>query len=66
MTTFTKKYPLYNYSLPDNFDCDFSDQGDLLYVTAFDKNLPANINTVILVYKSAGPAVSALFDVYNL
>jgi hypothetical protein len=37
----TKSYPLYNYTIPDTFDCDFSDKGDLLYITAIDKNLPA-------------------------
>lgn len=37
----TKQYPLYNYTIMDKFDCDFSDEGDLLYITAIDKNLPA-------------------------
>jgi hypothetical protein len=62
----TKNYPLYNYTIPDKFDCDFSDEGDLLYIAALDKNLPADKNTVILVYRSAGPAVSALYDVFHV
>ena len=36
----TKRYPLYNYTILDKFDVDFSDKGDLLYITAIDKNLP--------------------------
>jgi len=65
-THMTKSYPLYNYTILDKFDCDFSDKGDLLYITAVDKNLPAEKNTVILVYRSAGPAVSALYDVFHI
>jgi hypothetical protein len=34
ITHMTKSYPLYNYTIPDKFDCDFSDYGDLLYITA--------------------------------
>lgn len=65
-THMTKSYPLYNYTIPDKFDCDFSDEGDLLYITAIDKALPADKNSVILVYKSAGPAVAALYDVFHI
>lgn len=65
-THMTKQYPLYNYTILDKFDCDFSDEGDLLYITAVDKNLPAEKNTVILVYRSAGPAVSAFYDVFHI
>lgn len=35
-----RTYPVYNYVIPDNFDLDFSDAGDLIYITAEDKNLP--------------------------
>lgn len=62
----SKTYPVYNYTIPEKFDCDFSDEGDLLYVTAVDKNLPAGRNTVILVYKSAVPAVASLYDVFHI
>lgn len=62
----TKGYPLYNYIILDKFDCDFSDKGDLLYITAIDKNLPVDKNTVVLVYRSASPAVSAFYDVFHI
>jgi hypothetical protein len=65
-THMTKAYPLYNYTIPDKFDCDFSDKGDLLYIAAIDKNLPADKNTVILVYRSGTPAVSAFYDVFHI
>ena len=29
-----RTYPVYDYVIPDNFDLDFSDQGDLIYITA--------------------------------
>jgi len=66
ITHMTKNYPLYNYTIPDKFDFDFSDKGDLLFIAAIDKNLPSDKNTVILVYKSAGPAVSAFYDVFHI
>jgi len=62
----SKSYSLYNYTIPDKFDCDFSDEGDLLYITAVDKNLPVEKNSVILVYRSATPAVAALYDVFHI
>ena len=62
----SKTYPLYNSTIPDKFDCDFSDKGDMLYITAVDKNLPETHNAVILVYKSTGPAVSAFYDVFHI
>ena len=62
----TKYYSLFNYTIPDKFDCDFSDEGDLLYITAVDKNLPAEKNSVILVYRSNVPAVAALYDVFHI
>lgn len=65
-THMTKSYPLYNYTILDKFDCDFGDKGDLLYITAIDKQLPADKNTVVLVYRSAGPAVSAFYDVFHI
>ena len=37
-----------------------------MYITAIDKNLPADKNTVILVYRSAGSAVSAFYDVFHI
>lgn len=38
----------------------------MLYVTAIDNNLPVEKNSVILVYRSASPAVAALYDVFHI
>lgn len=38
----------------------------MLYITAVDKKLPPGKNTVILVYKSAVPAVASLYDVFHI
>lgn len=62
----TKSYPLYGYTIPDNFDLDFSDDGNLVYITALDPKLPNTTNSVILVYKSGVPAVSTFYDVFHL
>lgn len=62
----TRKYPLYNYEIPNKFDVDFSDIGDLIYITAIDKNLPKEANSVILVYRAGLPAVAAFYDVYHV
>jgi hypothetical protein len=61
-----KSYPFYNYTIPDKFDLDFSDAGNLIYITAIDKNLPADHNSVILVYRSGYPAVASFYDVFNV
>ena len=62
----TKVYPVYNYTIPDNFDLDFSDRGNLVYITAFDNKLDKDHNTVILVYRSDLNAVSSFYDVFHL
>lgn len=62
----TKVYPTYNYTIPDDFDLDFSDSGNLVYITAYDNNLDKDHNTVILVYKSGFNSVSAFYDVFHL
>jgi hypothetical protein len=36
---FNRIYPTYGYVIPDKFDADFSDTGNLVYITAIDKNL---------------------------
>mgnify|MGYP007068595725 FL=1 len=61
-----KTYPVYNYTIPDNFDLDFSDAGNLIYITAKDKNLPSDHNSVILVYRTGYPAVASFYDVFNV
>lgn len=62
----TKSFPTFGYEIPDKFDLDFSDQGNMIYITAKDNKLPPNQNSVILVYKTGLPAVASLYDVFNL
>jgi hypothetical protein len=45
---------------------DFSDQGDLLYITAIDPKLPEGMDSVILVYTAGLPAVASLYDVFHI
>ena len=65
---FHRTYPLYKdkYVIPDKFDLDFSDEGDLIYITAEDKSLPETHNSVILVYRAGIPSVAAFYDVFNI
>lgn len=62
----TKEFPTFNYTIPDKFDLDFSDTGNLIYITGVDPKLPANQNTIILVYKTGLPEVASLYDVFHL
>ena len=62
----TKNYPTYGYVIPDQFDLDFSDAGNLVYITAIDPKLPSDLNSVILVYRTGFPAVSAFYDVFHV
>ena len=59
-------YPLYHYVIPAKFDLDFSDQGDMIYITAEDKNMPEHMNGVILVYRAGLPSVAVLYDVFHI
>ena len=61
-----KSYPVYNYTIIGKFDIDFSDAGYLIYITAIDKNLPDDHNSVILVYRSGYHAVASFYDVFNV
>jgi hypothetical protein len=62
----TKTYPTYGYIIPDKFDLDFSDNGNLIYITGTDPKLPPTQNTIIMVYRTGLPAVSSLYDVFQL
>lgn len=59
-------YPIYNYVIPDSFDLDFSDAGNLIYITAEDTKLSNDTNSVILIYHAGIPSVSAFYDVFHL
>ena len=61
-----RTYPLYNYTIPDKFELDFSDKGDMIYITAEDKNLPETHNSVILVYRAGLPSISVFYDVFHI
>lgn len=61
-----KVFPTFGYVIPDKFDLDFSDNGNLVYIQAIDPKLPANMNTIIMVYRTGLPAVSSLYDVFQL
>jgi hypothetical protein len=62
----TKAFPTYGYVIQDTFDLDFSDKGNLVYITGVDPKLPADTNSIIMVYRTGYPAVSSLYDVFNL
>lgn len=63
----TRTYPTYNYTIPDKFDLDFSDSGNLVYITARDKNIAdEKRDAVILVYRTQYPAAAAFYDVFHL
>lgn len=63
--TITKNFPTFRYTIPDKFDLDFSDQGNLIYITAIDPHLPQSQNMIILVYKTGLPSVASLYDVFH-
>lgn len=62
----TKVFPTFGYVIPDKFDLDFSDTGNLIYIQALDPKLPEGTNSVILVYRTGLPAVSTFYDVFHL
>ena len=62
----TKVFPTFGYVIPDKFDLDFSDTGNLIYIQALDPKLPEGQNSLILVYRTGLPAVSSLYDVFHL
>jgi len=38
----------------------------MIYITAEDKNMPHNSNSVILVYRAGLPSVAAFYDVFHI
>ena len=58
---------MYNYTIPDKFDLDFSDQGNLVYISAIDHNIAEkDKQAVVLVYRTTFPAAASFYDVFNL
>ena len=62
----TKVFPTYGYEIQDHFDLDFSDQGNLVYITAIDKRLDPDHSSVVMVYRTGYPSVSSFYDVFHL
>lgn len=62
----TKNFPTYGYIIPDKFDLDFSDNGNLIYITAIDTKLPEAQNSIIMVYRTGLPSIASLYDVFHL
>lgn len=58
-----KNFALYYYTIPVDFDLEFSDIGDLFYINAV--NTRTN-STTVLIYRTSNFAVAALYDVINL
>lgn len=58
----TKNYPLYEFTLPAQFDLDISDQGDAIYLTTDGPNGLKDV----FVYRAGYPNVGSLYDVIPL
>lgn len=58
-----KNYPLYGYTLPENYDIDVSDQTDTTYVSVL---APDNQTRQIFVYRGGFPAVASLYDTIQI
>ena len=63
MVVYYKNLYLYNYTIPADFDIEFSDVGDLFYINTIDK--ATNLSTV-LIFRSGRFSVASLYDVINL
>lgn len=54
----TKKYPLYGYKLPANYDFDISNYGNCIYLSTLTQGGDYNV----FVYRSGLPAVGSLYN----
>lgn len=61
--THIKNYPLYGYTLPENYDLDVSDQGDTVYVSVL---APDGETRQIFVYRGGFPTVATLYDTIQI
>jgi len=60
---FFKSLYLYNYTIPTDYDVEFSDVGDLFYINTVDG---ATNLTTVLIFRTGSFAVSSLYDVINI
>lgn len=58
----TKRYPLYGYKLPKNYEFDLSDYGNCVYLSTVSEGGVYNV----FVYRSGYPAVGSLYNQINL
>lgn len=58
----TKKYPLYGYKLPKNYDTDVSEFGNSVFITTVSEGGDYQV----FVYRTGLPAVGALYDIIDL
>ena len=58
----TKRYPLYGYKLPHDFDFDISDYGNCVYLSTIADGGDYNV----FVYRSGLPAVGSLYNQIDL
>ena len=58
----TKKYPLYGYKLPKNYEFDISDYGNCVYLSTITEGGDYNV----FVYRSGLPAVASLYNQIDL
>lgn len=58
-----KSFPLYGYTLPEDYQLDVSDQGDTIYVTTLS---PDNATRQVFVYRGGYPTVASLYDTVQL
>lgn len=60
---YLKSLYLYNYTIPTDFDIEFSDVGDLFYINTVDG---ATNLTTVLIFRTGAFSVSSLYDVINM
>jgi hypothetical protein len=58
----TKRYPLYGYKLPKNYEFDLSDYGNCVYLSTVSEGGVYNV----FVYRSGYPAIGSLYNQINL
>jgi hypothetical protein len=58
----TKKYPIYGYKMPKNYDTDVSEYGNSIFVTTINEGGDYQV----FVYRAGYPAVASLYDVIDL
>lgn len=58
----TKKYPLYGFKIPKNYDTDTSEFGNSIFITTVNEGGDYQV----FVYRAGYPAVGTLYDIIDL